>query len=242
MRQQSVQPDLILGVNNDSSDGSQDLMLQSGAKVVAWSAPYHHARVLNHALRSCQTDLVLVLSSHTLLRSPTAIEQLVRALDDPQTACASGKWDDDPFYSEAVNWAELKAKGIKFVSIYSNSFGMLRRRLWEGCPFDESLPTMEDYAWALEQVKRGYTCRRVKFDFKYARSGPTRYGVFAALTFRLAARHGLRVVWLGPRASVQEWLKCVLSKRTADGEDGLRLHSERIWAWLAWRWRNLTRE
>lgn len=210
LRQQTVQPDLIIGVNNHSSDTSPELFRAAGAKIIEWTQPYSHPRVLNFALHHCPTDLVVVLSSHTVLESPDAIEKLVAAMADPRTACASGKWDDDPFYSDAIDWQELQSKGLKFCSIYSNSMGILRRALWEQNPFDESLPTMEDGAWAVEQVKRGYICRRLEFAFKYRRSGQMRDFIFAMVTFRLAARQGLAVAWLGVVATVRMHAEALL--------------------------------
>lgn len=194
---QTVKPGLILGVNSGSTDNSSALLRLAGAQILEWKQPYHHARVLNFALQHCPTDLVPVLSSHTVLQSADAIEKLIAAIADPRTACASAKWDDDPYYSDEIDWTELQLKGLKFCSIYSNSMGIVRRSLWKSAPFDETLITMEDGAWALEQVKRGYVCRRVSFAFGYQRSGRARDYTFAIIAFRLAARHGLFVAWLG---------------------------------------------
>ena len=240
LRRQTVQPDIIVGVNNQSADGSVAMMRTAGAKIIDWNEPYSHPRVLNHGIRNCPTDLVLVLSSHTVLRSADAIARLLGALEDPRTACVSGRWDDDPFYSDAISWQELLAKGLKFGSIYSNSFGMLRRERWEEMPFDEALPTMEDYAWALEQVRHGHVCRRVNFEFSYQRGGRSRYFLFAAVTFRLAARYSLPVAWLGPRGTARE-LVLSAATRSRNGEQGTtiesrsRVHRQRLWAWLTWR-------
>jgi len=240
LRRQTLQPDLILGVNNQSADASPEILRRAGAKIIAWTQPYSHPRVLNFALRHCPTDLVLVLSSHTVLQSPDAVEKLVAALHDPRTACASGKWDDDPFYTDAIDWGELQAKGLKFGSIYSNSMGLLRRSLWEQIPFSESVPTMEDCGWALEQAKRGYLCRRVKFDFHHQRNSQDRVFIFAALTFRLAAQHGLRVAWLGPRASLaglfRAGFQALRGRGTRSSQQAL-LHYDRLRAWAFGRYR-----
>ena len=83
LRRQTLRPDLVLGVNNQSTDASADLFQAAGGKVIEWTQPYHHSRVLNFALRHCPTDLVLVLSSHTVLESPDALAQLVAAMADP---------------------------------------------------------------------------------------------------------------------------------------------------------------
>jgi len=240
LRRQTVRPDLILGVNNQSADASPEMLKSVGARVLEWKQPYHHSRVLNLALSQCPTDLVLVLSSHTVLDSTDSLERLAGAMADSRTACVSCKWDADSFYTDAIDWAELTTKGLKFGSIYSNSMGMLRRSLWQQTPFDESLPTMEDGAWALEQVQRGYLCRRLKLDFRYQRGTTDRTFVFAALTFKLAARHGLFVTWLGPSASLKSLVRYLAARTfrsTSQAERSEALvHLERLRAWLIGRW------
>ena len=146
LRRQTLQPDFVLGVNNQSTDDSADLLRAMGAKVIKWPKPYNHPRVLNFALQHCPTELVLILSSHTVLRSDDALERLVGAIADPHCASASAKWDDDAYYSDAITWQELKLKGLKICSVYSNSLGIIRRSLWQHTPFDESLSSMEDGA------------------------------------------------------------------------------------------------
>jgi glycosyltransferase involved in cell wall biosynthesis len=232
LRNQTRRPDFILGVDTGSTDPSPGLLESAGAHLVHWWEPYHHARVLNFALAHCPADRVLVLSSHTVLKSDDALARLFAALDDPQVACASSPWDDDSFYSEAITWAELRQKGLKIGSIYSNSFGLLRRSLWEQVPFDESLVTMEDYAWALEQVRRGYTCRRVRFDFSYQRQANARDFIFTECAFRLAARHHLPVRWQGRAASAKEWLRFTAAQWAHKLSPGDRARKELIGARL----------
>lgn len=238
LKRQTVQPDLIVGVDNQSIDASADILRAAGAKIIEWTEAYSHPRVLNFALRHCPTDLVLILSSHTVLESPDGMERLVAALADPRTACASAKWDDDPFYSDAIDWPELQTKGLKFCSIYSNSMGLLRRSLWEQVPFDDALPTMEDSGWALEQVRRGHRCRRLDVPFSYQRSGQTRDFIFAAVTFRLAARHGLQVTWLGVVATLRLLWKLRLGKssdRVARNSPDVVSARARLFARWFWR-------
>ena len=154
LQAQTIQPLFILGVDTGSTDESPALITQAGGRVIAWSQPYHHARVLNYGLKHLHTELVLVLSSHTTLEDDDAVARMLAAFEAPRVACVSAKWDNDPFYSDAITWEELHAKGLKFGSIYSNSMGMIRRKAWETAPFDESLVTAEDYDWAIGQLQR----------------------------------------------------------------------------------------
>jgi hypothetical protein len=237
---QTLQPDLILGIDTGSTDGSPALLQAAGARLMTWAAPYHHSKVLNFAIAACPAERVLVLSSHTVLESADALAKLDEAMDDPETACASAKWcDDDDYYGDAITWQELCGKGLKLASIYSNSFGLLRRSFWEETPFDETVPGMEDYVWAVEQVRRGRVCRRVEFGFSYLRQGHSRDYVLTACAFRLASKHGLRMCWLGVGESVRRILRLSLAvmRERPSQEDAanLRMYRDRLLGALFWR-------
>jgi glycosyltransferase involved in cell wall biosynthesis len=227
LQAQSRLPDVILGVDSGSHDDSANLIRRAGGQVIHWSEPYQHSKVLNFGASHLQTDLVLVLSSHTVLEDKDTLARMVDALNDPQTACVSLKWDSDPFYSDTIDWQELQTKGLKFGSIYSNSMGMFRRRLWERQPFHESLDTSEDYAWAIDQLQRGDRCRRLALPFRYRRSGHNRDYEFAHIVFRFARQHRLPVAWLGLRATLTAWLKALWQ-----ADAGAALHRARCGAFF----------
>ncbi len=212
LQAQTLQPDVILGVDSGSSDGSDKLIRNAGGQVIQWSHRYEHSKVLNFGVKHLQTDLVLVLSSHTVLEDPETLSRMVEAMRDPHTACVSLKWDADPFYSDAIDWRELSTKGLKFGSIYSNSMGMFRRSLWVRHPFDESLDTSEDYAWAIHQLDLGHICRRLALPFRYRRSGHNRDFEFAHIVFWFARKHRLKVTWLGLRPTFTAWLRAVFKR------------------------------
>ncbi len=226
LQQQTLRPDVILGVDSGSRDHSRALIEAAGGQVIHWPHRYAHAPVLNFGLHHLPTDFVLVLSSHTVLEDPETLARMVAEMQCPHTACVSLQWDDDPFYTDAITWCELRDKGLKFGSIYSNSMGMIRRSLWVDHAFDESLETAEDYAWAIQQLDLGHHCRRLALPFRYRRSGYNRDFEFAQIVFRLAQKHGLNVTWLGLRSSLIAWLKAVLLR-----DSGAALHRARLVAY-----------
>jgi glycosyltransferase involved in cell wall biosynthesis len=236
LRRQTLWPDAILGVDSGSQDLSRQLIEAAGGTVLRWPHAYEHSRVLNFGLRHLDTDLVLILSSHTVLEDATTLARMVEAMRDPLTACVSLKWDHDPYYSDSITWQELMAKGLKFGSIYSNSMGMIRRHFWMREAFDESLPTAEDYAWAISQVKSGHVCRRLALPFRYKRSGHARDYEFASIVFQFAREHRLKVAWLGVKNSIKAWWSAA---RTHHG--AASMHRARLKAWFHDRWLRLRR-
>ena len=233
LQAQTIQPLFILGVDTGSTDDSARLITQAGGRVIAWSQPYHHARVLNFGLKHLHTELVLVLSSHTTLDDDDGVERMLATFTDPRVACVSAKWDDDPFYSDAITWDELRAKGLKFGSIYSNSMGMIRRKAWTTAPFDETLITAEDYDWAIGQLQRGHICKRLHLGFGYERSGHDRTFEFAQLVFLFSRRYKLHVTWLGVICSLQQMLAAIFMRRPDSHPPAL--HYERLKAWALMR-------
>lgn len=195
-------------------------------------------------MAECPAEKVLVLSSHTSLESRDALAKLADALDDPKVACASSPWDDDQYYSDAITWNELRSKGLKIGSIYSNSFGLLRRSLWEEVRFDEQFPTMEDYAWAIAQLKRGYVCRRSRFQFGYQRSSKARNFIFTACAFKIAAQYKLPVRWSGRKECVKAILRLtmptLLRRATREEKAERALYVERLLASIFWRFNRAT--
>ncbi len=234
---QTVQPDVLIGVDNGSTDDSVSIFQKAGGEVVSWTQPYHHSKVLNFGVEHCVADLVLVLSSHTILDEPDVIERMLATMSDPQAACVSAKWDNDTVLSDHISWEELSASGLRLGSIYSNSMGMIRRRLWEEVRFDEAIPTAEDYMWAIEQIKRGYLCKRINFQFSYLRQGNNRSYEFTHTIFQIAKRHGLKVLWMGPKGTVRilatsakDWL-FQPKKRTQQAHE-LQDHWGKLHAWF----------
>ncbi len=230
LKKQTLQPHAILGVDSGSTDDSRALLTASGARLVDWQERYDHSRVLNFGIRHLATDLVLVLSSHTVLDSPDTLSAMVKAMSDPATACVSLRWDDDPYYSTSISRPELQAKGLRFGSIYSNSMGMIRRSLWADTPFDEELTTSEDYAWAITQIQAGHTCSRLSLPFSYRRGGNSRDAEFANITFFLARKNGLKVAWLGVPGTLRLFARSLFSSTSQD----LRPAWERLKAWAAY--------
>ena len=91
LRRQTLWPDAILGVDSGSQDLSCQLIEAAGGTIVRWPYAYEHSKVLNFGLKHLDTDLVLILSSHTVLEDANTLARMVEAMRDPLTACVSLK-------------------------------------------------------------------------------------------------------------------------------------------------------
>jgi hypothetical protein len=237
---QSRKPDLLIGVDNESRDGSRALLAARGAVFVDWHRPYHVSRVLNAGIAACPTDLVLVLSSHTRLPQPDTLARYEEALADPAVAAASHWSPACRRYRDRVTWSEIRAKGMTRGSIYSNSSGCLRRSCWQESPFDERIDwCAEDYEWILRQLRRGRACRLLAIERGYLRprTPPFIHLRTARMVHAIARRHGLRTAFGdGPELGrALFWLA-----KTAGLSRRARVHAAAQVGWLwgraTWRW------
>jgi poly-beta-1,6-N-acetyl-D-glucosamine synthase len=90
LRDQSVQPDEILVVDDCSTDATADVAGSFGVTVLRPPANTgSKAGAQTFALERVRTGLVMAIDADTAL-APDAIERMLPAFDDPAVACASG--------------------------------------------------------------------------------------------------------------------------------------------------------
>jgi glycosyltransferase involved in cell wall biosynthesis len=244
LQRQTRQPDLIVGVDNGSRDGSRALLARAGARFVEWPGQYHAAAVLNAGIRACTTDLVLILSAHTLLDDPDALRRYEAAFADPEICAASHRCASfSGLYSDRVDLAEVQAKGMSRASLFSASSGVLRRRHWEELPFDERITrAAEDYDWILGQLARGRALAIVDQPRQYLRRPEARRGLRTSrMVHAIASRHGLRMRQGALRDVADIARAAWWTAKTAGLEGAARsqLLWELDWAWGRYSWRKL---
>ncbi|HYE06772.1 MAG TPA: glycosyltransferase family 2 protein [Planctomycetota bacterium] len=249
MRQRRA-PDLIVGVDTGSTDGSADLLLARGARIVRWDQPYHPSLVLNHGIAHCPTDLVMILSAHYVLEQDDVIDGFLEAMRDERVACVSGREQREAL-GERVTWADLVTHGISSCTIYNNMCGVVRRARWEELPFDRRIDWIDDFAWAIEQTRRGWIAARTTFAARYIRNTQRpghaddriRVRDTARNLFAMANAYGLRMHWYGVpgtlRAVAWAGLRYALSLgRSRQAREELVAHRARLNARFTWRRHN----
>jgi len=235
---QSRPPDLIVGVDTGSRDGSSGLMRAAGAQVVAWTDHYSHPRSLNHGIAACATDLVLALSSHTVPDGATVLADMVAALADPAVVAVSHRPPACAVYPERIAWTDVVRLGLTWDSFYSNSSGMFRRADWQVTSFAPDTPIAEDYDWVLGRLRAGGVALSWDFPRRYLRGTPRddrAYEMAKALT-GIARRHGLRLRrgWgeeVGASLRAAWWLAKTLG-RDEEAQAVARSQRQRLWGRL----------
>lgn len=150
-------------VDSGSVDRSREIAAERGARVVRIKdRDFTFGYSLNEGIRASRGRYIAIVSSHTQPTTSTWLAELVRPLADDRTAMAYGrqlggptsKFAEKRDFERTFGADDLVLRPPHFFANNANS--AVRRDLWTEHPFDETLPGLEDIAWAKHWMERGY--------------------------------------------------------------------------------------
>jgi len=162
IQHQTVQEVEIILVDSGSTDPTVSIGESFGARIV-YIRPeeFTFGRSLNLGVRAATRDFVVIASAHVYPVYPDWLECLLRPFDDDQVAVVYGKQRG----GEASKFSERQIFHQWFPDMdvarqpgpfCNNANAAVRRSLWLGQPYDESLTGLEDLAWARGAQEQGY--------------------------------------------------------------------------------------
>ncbi len=211
---QRLRPAEIILVDNNSTDSSREIATAYGARIVDIAREeFTYGRALNAGIEAAASEVILLLSAHSLPIGPYFVEEATSPLRDEKVAAVRcllwSKGDEVERWMDTrvLEWPVEIASVIRYGPIASGC--ALRRSVWERIPFDERLEAVEDKFWALAALKLGY----------YVCSSPAAYlhmrrrGLWERARIvnreQLAFFRATGTPWLEPKASLGKLAKAV---------------------------------
>ena len=116
---------------------------------------------LNQGLAHATRELVVIASAHVYPVYPDWLERLLAPFTDPQIALAYGKQrgDQTSRFAEGQifhHWYPDRSQARQPYPFCNNANAAIRRSLWEGHRYDETLPGLEDLEWGHRMMGLGY--------------------------------------------------------------------------------------
>ena len=163
LHEQRLSPAEIIVVDSGSFDGTPELAEKAGARVVHIDRhDFTFGYSLNVGVRYCEQRVVAIVSAHTLPLDRNWLTSLIQPFEEDSTAMVYGRQlgNDESKFSEWLDFLRTYGENRKVVKppafFANNANAAIRRNLWERYPFDETLPGLEDIAWAKYWIEQGY--------------------------------------------------------------------------------------
>lgn len=172
LKAQTVPPDEIIVVDSASTDGTAQLALDLGAKVIEIERKdFDHGGTRDMALRRSRGDLVLFMTQDALPMDEYYIERLIAPFDDPRVAAVGGrqapKKDARPFErlvrehnypNDTRVWdaSAIAQMGVRAFLISDVCSAYRRSAYLNAGGFDHPIMTNEDMLMAQRLLEAGH--------------------------------------------------------------------------------------
>ncbi len=161
LARQTLAPVEVILVDSGSTDGTAEIAREAGARVVRIRPEeFTFGRSLNRGIAAAEADVVAIASAHVYPVYPDWLERLCSPLADPQVALTYGKQrggETTQFSEHQIfcQWYPDLAAAIQPHPFCNNANAAIRRASWEQHAYDETLPGLEDLAWARWAFEQG---------------------------------------------------------------------------------------
>jgi rhamnosyltransferase len=162
----------VLVIDSGSQDRTMEIVRKYPARLLQITpAEFHHARTRNLGGRASSGKYLVFLSSDALPADKGWLSALVRNFREPAIAAVYGRQLPKPdatperaFFmhhrygtERLVKTANSNGSGKYLLYQFSNVNSAIRREVWERMPFPEDFNAYEDFSFAIQVVRQGYS-------------------------------------------------------------------------------------
>ncbi len=161
LRQDLRDVEIIL-VDSGSTDETVTIASRYPVRVLSIRPDeFSFGRSLNIGCAKARGEFIVIVSSHVYPVYANWLDKLISPFADPEVAlaygkqrgCASTKFSEHQVFRK---WFPNDRRVSKTDPFCNHANAAIRRELWEGNPYDESITGLEDVAWAQSMIERGY--------------------------------------------------------------------------------------
>lgn len=152
----------IILVDSGSTDATVSIALNHSARVFhILPELFSFGYSLNVGIENTNGDFCAIISAHCYPENEEWLENLIKPFEDPSVALVYGRQVGNQItkYSEKqifAKWFSMDNNGKQKTLFCNNANAAIRKDIWRGYRYNESLPGLEDIDWARNAVSNGY--------------------------------------------------------------------------------------
>jgi glycosyltransferase involved in cell wall biosynthesis len=156
----------IIIIDSDSTDGTLDVAARFNYRVIQLPrSEFSWGRALNMGLEAAANEYCVLLSGHCTPVTNKWLDELVRPLSSPSVAATCGRQVPrhgmDPFEeAEIERWFPALSENTSCL-MFTSAASAIKRSLWQACPFNEIINSLEDAEVSARLKKAGYDIQYV---------------------------------------------------------------------------------
>lgn len=155
LREQDEPPEKIIAVDSDSSP-QQRLALQGICdQVIDYpKEPFNYSKAINIGIEACETEYVLIISSHVVLTDPYLISYGINHIAGGGDRCLGCCFNPGGDYGKTYGVTRVDKSNFSLLLGLSNSCALLKRQYIINRPFQEDVFSAEDQEWAAYYLRQ----------------------------------------------------------------------------------------
>lgn len=151
----------VIIIDNQSTDKTIEKARQFPVNKFLSCRDYLPGRALNKAIRHARGEYIVSLSGHCIPVDNKWLKNLLKNLNKKSVAGVYGRQEAMAFTPDSDKRDLALVFGLDRKvqvrdSFFHNANSMIRRRIWEKVPFDETVTNIEDRVWAQKVLQKGY--------------------------------------------------------------------------------------
>lgn len=149
LRAQAIPPERIIAVDSNSNSEQRQALDDLVDEVIDYpKEPFNYSKAINIGIAACETEYVLIISSHVLLTDPYLISYGINHISLSGELCLGCCFNQGGDHGKAYGVSWVDKNSFSLLLGLSNSCAFLKRRYITERPFREDVFSAEDQEWA----------------------------------------------------------------------------------------------
>ena len=154
LRTQAMPPERIIAVDSNSCAEQRVALAELVDEVIDYpNEPFNYSKAINIGVAACETEYVLIISSHVMLNDPHLISYGIKHISMSGPRCLGCCFNQGGDYGKTYGVSLVDKHSFSLLLGLSNSCAFLKRKHIVDRPFREDVFSAEDQEWAAYHLR-----------------------------------------------------------------------------------------